>query len=267
MSRYAKILFPVAVLLSLLMLSAIAFADGGVTWNSEAEAYFFNEPQSGIVVCTKMNVREAAKTNAKSYGQIRNGQPVKILGITDNANFYVLDLASCGFAGQPAGSYGYAKSTLIKINPKFLFVKSLTNLYATPWNTDDLDPNWSYNAPQKLKNGEQSGRYFLVLGTQTNWYAVQAMENSTGTAFIRVKDVPQQAAQIPNEHVVVWDAPLLNKDTKTAVQTVKRFTTGNVIGYDGDYAIVTLNNGAITGYMEKMYLAPLVHNEEQIGVG
>ena len=267
MSRYARLLFPVAVLLCLLMFSAVAFADGGATWNSEAGAYFYNEPQSGIVVCTKMNVRDAAKTSAKSYGQIRNGQPVKILGITENASFYVLDLTSCGFAGQPAGSYGYAKATLIKINPKFLFSGSLTNLYATPWNTDDTDPYMPYSAPQKLKNGEQSGRYFLVLGAQSNWYAVLAMENSTGTAFIRVNDVRQQTAQLPNEHVVVWDAPLLNKDTKTATQTVKRFTTGSVVGYDGDYAILSLNNGAVVGYMEKMYLAPLVNSEEEKGVG
>ena len=148
MKKCLLVLLAVTVL-ALLSLS-VASADPAAYWDDATQSYLYYAPHYGIVICRQMNVRDRAATNGQTYGSIKNGQPVKILGISQNGSFYVLDLASCGFQNTGAATVGYAKSSLIKIDPEFLATTKLTNLYATPWSTS-------------LKNGEQTGRFFLIV--------------------------------------------------------------------------------------------------------
>lgn len=227
-------------------------------WNEQMQAYEFDEPRFGIVICTKMNVRVKANTSSKAYGQIKNGQPVRILGVTQKGDFYVLDLDSCGIRSDDI--YGYAKTGLIKMDPEFIYVNKLTNLYSTPWETDR---NTVWYQKQKHKNGEQNGRYFLVIEQKDDWYAVQAAESSPGTAFIRMRDVDANSPEYySNEmYVTTWDAPLLDEYTWSQKQVVKRFTQCEFLSEHGDYLLVSFNPGTANeyrGYIKKLYLAPIL---------
>lgn len=234
-----------AVLLALLPL-AVAAADGSTYWDSASQSYFYDEPHFGIVICTKMNVRNRAATNGTSYGQIRNGQPVRILGITQDSKFYVLDLQSCGFSSAAPGSYGYAKSSLIRMDPEFFYASSTLDLYATPWGDGK-------------KNGEQTKRFFLVIAQYGGWYAVQTMESNPGTSFIRAGSVP---LYYQSRYVVTWDAPLYDEYTGAQFRNAKRFTTGRMINMTAERALLIFNEGAadeFRAWIPRLYIAPLIN--------
>ncbi len=171
----------VLVLLSGLMMS-FASADnytgtaGTMVWDAAAQAYLYGEDHYGIVICTRLTVRDRASTGGASLAKLKNGQPVKILGVTADSSFYLLDPESCGISDTTRYPYGYVKTELVKIDPYFIATTRLTNLYATPWST-------------ALKNGEQNNRFFLVIDQYNDWYAVQNAESTPGTAFIRTRDV------------------------------------------------------------------------------
>lgn len=239
--------------LFLLLPLSFAGADGGSYYDSTSyydsvtDSYLFGTPHTGIVICTKMNVRDRASTNGKSYGSIKNGQPVKILGTSRDGNFYVIDLQSCGFSNQAAGSYGYAKNSLIKIDPEFIATTKLTNLYATPWSTE-------------LKNGEQNGRFFLIIAEYGNWFAVQSAESTPGSAFIRAADVGSYS-QYAAKYVVTWDTVTYTDLTTWAqASSVKRFTVGRLQDISGDYTLLLFNEGAanqFSAWVPSLYVAPI----------
>ena len=224
-----------AAVIVLLLPLATAGADGEAYWDDLYQANMYTEPHYGIVLCTKMNVRNQPSTSGTTYGSIRNGQPVKILGITRNRDFYVLDLESCGISSDVPGGYGYAKSSLIKQDPMYIATTRLTNLYATPWNTEH-------------KNGEQTNRFFLVIDMYYDWYAVQATEGSPGTAFIRTADVGQYSQGYQNMYVVTWDTPVFDQYSFEQIQTAKRFSTARLLGMDGDFSLLVFNEGASNEY-------------------
>ena len=238
-------LLTAAVLLMLLPLS-LAGADGASYWDAESRSFMYQEPRYGIVICRQMNVRNTASTGGTSYGSIKNGQPVKILGVSENNDFYVLDLESCGFAGQYPGAYGYAKASLIKMDPSFIATSKLINLYATPWSTEK-------------KNGEQTNRFFLIIDQYNDWFAVQAMESSPGTAFIRARDVSPFSNSY-SMYVVTWDAPLLDESTWAQFSSVKRYTTCSLFNVSGDYSLIVFNEGTASemrGWINSQYIAPI----------
>ena len=251
--RILSILTAVLLLITLLPLAA-AGADGVNYWDDEMNAYLYPEWHYGIVLCRQMNVRNKASTNGSAYGQIRNGQPVKILGITQNNDFYVLDLESCGFKADP-GAYGYAKASLIKMDPEFIATTKLTNLYATPWSTEQ-------------KNGEQTGRFFLLIDEYKNWYAVQAMESTPGTAFIRTRDVGTYN-NYGTSFVVTWETKVYAEQSWDDLGKVGRFTPCRLItSYSGansissEYSLVLFNEGKkdeYTAWILNQYIAP-IHN-------
>ncbi len=236
-----------ALFLFLLLPASIAGADGASYYDSTYNAYMYSEPHYGIVICTKMNVRDRASTSGKSYCSIRNGQPVRILGVTTDNNFYILDLDSCGKTNNPGG-YGYAKRSLIKIDPEFIATTKLTNLYATPWSTE-------------LKNGEQNNRFFLIIAESGDWYAVQAAESNPGTAFVRRYEVGTYSTYgYYDKYVVTWDAPAYDISSWATLANVKRFTVGSWQGTSGDYTILLFNEGAAnqyTAYIPTQYVAPI----------
>ncbi len=239
-----RILSLLSAVLLLLLPLAVAGADSSTYWDSTSQSYYFNEPHYGIVICRQMNVRNRAATSGTSYGQIKNGQPVRILGISQDSKFYVLDLQSCGFNAAP-GSYGFAKSSLIKIDPEFYYAPSTIDLYATPWGDG-------------MKNGEQSKRFFLILSQYSGWYAVQTLESSPGTSFIRVSSTPQYYL---GKYVVTWDAPLYDEYSGAQIQTARRFTSGRMVNMSGDRALLVFNDGAANefrAWIPMQYIAPVI---------
>ncbi len=256
------------LLLTVLAVSA-AMADGELAWDSETNSYYFTTPRYGIVICTKLTVRCEASTRAKSYGLLKNGEPVKILGTTEKSDFYILDLPSCGFNNIAAdATVGYVKTGMIKIDPEYIYSGKLLNLYATPWS---LYPSYQYINTPKLKNGEQDGRYFIVIEQSDHWYAVQATDEKAGSAFIRIKDVPINNVPVqdingfyytPARYVVTWDAPLLQESTWAQLDVVKKYTSGELLADNGDYMLLVFEKGTekeTRGYINKLYLAPIIN--------
>ena len=236
-----------AVLLLLLPLS-VAGADGPSYWDPQSQSYLYSGACYGIVICTKMNVRDRASTSGKTLGSISNGQPVKVVGTSQDGNFYLVNLASCGIATTDPDAYGYAKSSLIKLDPEFIGTRKLVNLYATPWSTE-------------LKNGEQTNRFFLVLDRNNGWYAVQAQERGVGTAFIRSNDIGQYSGY-SSMYVVTWDAQLLDEASWSPVRTVKRFSVGSLFNVSGDYSLLVFEEGTANeyrGWINTQYIAPIVN--------
>ena len=238
-----------SALLVLFLPLSFSAADGYASWDPNLQAYVYAEPHYGIVICTRMNVRNKASTSGTSYGQIRNGQPVKILGTSQNGDFYLLDLESCGFTGVQPGAGGYAKTSLIKMDPEFIATTKLTNLYATPWT-------------QELKNGEQSNRFFLMIAQYNSWYAVQAMESSTGTAFIRAGEIGQYTPAYRSMYVITWDTTMYDEYSWAPTQTIKRFTPGSLLSTSGDYTLLAFNEGTASeyhGWIPNQFIAPIIN--------
>lgn len=260
------------ILLICLLLAALAvssaLADGELAWDSETHSYYFTTPHYGIVICTKLTVRCEANTRAKSYGALKNGQPVKILGITEKSDFYILDLPSCGFNNTAEATIGYVKTGMIKIDPEYIYSSKLLNLYATPWSSYS---SYQYINTPKLKNGEQNGRYFIVIEQSDNWYAVQATDEKAGSAFIRIRDVPINNVSSPDingfyytpaRYVVTWDAPIFQESTWAQMDAVKKYTAGELLAENGDYLLLVFEKGTANetrGYVNKLYLAPIIN--------
>ena len=239
-----RLLAMATIVVMLILLLPAAVADGYTTWDPASQAYMYNDVHYGIVICTKMNVRNKPSTSGTTYGSIRNGQPVKVLGITQDGNFSLVDLDSCGIPSDQY--YGYAKASLIKIDPEYLVASRLLNLYATPWGDG-------------LKNGEQTNRVFLVISEANGWYAVQATENTPGTAFIRMKDAPENYT---GRYVVTWDTDLYDDSTMTKYSTVKRFTVGSLIGISGDFSRMVFNEGTnneFYAWVNSQFVAPVIN--------
>ena len=245
---FRRILSLLAALLFLLPLS-VAGADGEASyWDETIQAMRYDQPHYGVVICNQMNVRNRASTSGSAYGKIRNGQPVKILGITSDGKFYVLDLQSCGFSGAAPDSFGYAKSSLIKMDPTFFYASSATDLYATPWGDG-------------RKNGEQSKRYFLVIASYGGWYAVQTQESSPGTSFVRAGSV---YTSYQSRYAVIWDAPLYEDEYSAApIRTAKRFSlAGRLINISGDRTLLVFNEGSndqYSAWIPSQYIAPVIN--------
>ena len=241
----------VAIVLLLLFVPAMADTYAPSYWDDASQSYLYYEPHYGIVICRQMSVRDRPATNGSSYGNITTGQPVKILGRSADGNFYAVDLVSCGFQNTGTATIGYAKSSLIKIDPECLIAKNLTNVYATPWSTS-------------LKNGERPAGYvWLIIEQQYNWYAVQAMssEKSIGTGFVLTSDVGNYSGY-QQKYIVTWDAALLDEYSWTQAQTVKRWTVGTIYSDTGDYVLLVFNEGEpseIRGWVSKQFVAPIIN--------
>lgn len=241
-----RILSFLTAVLFLFLLLPVAGAEEETHWDSASQSYYYEEPHYGIVICRQMNVRNRASTSGKSYGQIKNSQPVKILGITQDSQFYVLDLQSCGFSNATPGSFGYAKSSLIKIDPTFFYASRTMDLYATPWGDGQ-------------KNGEQTNRYFLMISEYNGWIAVQTLESNPGTSFIRAGSV---SPSYQSKYVVTWNAPLYDELTGAQFQTAKRYTSGRLINISGDRSLLIFDEGTANefrAWIPSLYIAPVIN--------
>jgi len=235
-----RILSLLTAALFLLLPLACAAAEGD---------YYYDEPHYGIVICRQMKVRNNASTSGKEYGQIKNSQPVKIVGEHVNRNnvtdFYLLDLQSCGFKADP-GTFGYAKSSLIKMDPEYFYASGMLDLYATPWGDGK-------------KNGEQGKRFFLILSGNGSWYAVQTLESSPGTSFINTRNV---SVYYQSRYVVTWDAPLYD-DYGTQIKTAKRGEFGYMENQSADSTLLVFNRGEadkeFRAWIPTLYVAPCVN--------
>ena len=236
-----------AVLFMLITVS-VASADGQSYWDGSHQAYMYNVPRYGIVICRQMKVRDQPATKGREYGTIKNGQPVKIVGTSQNGDFYLVNLASCGFSGIDPDACGFAKASLIRIDPQFIATTKLTNLYATPWSTE-------------LKNGEQTGRFFLVIDQYNDWYAVQTNESTVGTSFIRSRDVGNYS-NYSTKYVVTWETSLLDEYSYSPIQKLKRFSVGTAYSINNDFSMLIFNEGQaneVRGWVSTQYIAPIIN--------
>ena len=222
---------------------------GSAIWDPTMQCYVYDQPHYGIVLCTRMTVRATPSTSGSSLGRITNGQPVKIIGVTQKEDWFVIDLQSCNFAGAQPGTYGYGKASLIKMDAQWVYSDKTVNLYATPWARDK-------------KNGEQGNRFFLLIDQYSGWYAVQTQETTPGTSFIRSEDIAFKSMYYQNQYVIVWDAPLYDVDTWATIQTVKRFTLCTVIDEIENHYKVIINQGTANetqGWIDKQNAGQIIN--------
>ena len=195
------------------ILPTVAFADG-----YQNNPYTYNYSRPGTVLCRQCNVRSEPKTNAKSYGKLKNGQTVTIVG--EYGDWTIVDLSSCGFNTQGTG---YVKKGLIVPDPCWIVLTQYTNFYATPWNINGY------------KNGEQSGRVVLLIEEYYPFYAIQCCESTPGTSFIYMSDVGQYSQYGQNLYVVADEkVPVCDAPWGRQISSLDRFTIVNVLS--GGYA-------------------------------
>ena len=175
---------------------------------SYAEDSTYYSERTGTVICTQLTVRSTPSTNGKSCGKLKNGQTCTIIGRT--GDWYIIDLASCGFKNYPEGT-GYAKASLIVEDPRWIVLTKYTVMYADPWS-------------MQKSNGEQSSRVLQVISENEWLYCVQTRETTAGSSFILKSDVGQYSN--PDEYnfvVVGGDAALYDDTLSEQIATLKTF--------------------------------------------
>lgn len=167
---------------------SVALADN---YNNVNSAYRYG--WTGIVICTNISVRESPSTSAKRYGQLHNGDVVKILDQDDA--WYTIDLSTCGFKDIFEG-YGYIKKSLVKITPYWIVTTKYTPVYADPWGSG-------------MSNGEMAtGTPMLVISENNYFLCVQTRGTSAGSSFIRRSDIGYYTPDCEPGYAVVVDGPI-----------------------------------------------------------
>ena len=253
-SRILSLLLAAVLLLGLGLSAGCASADGegsnwsgSAIWDQDLQCYLFDNAHYGVVICRQMTVREKPSTSGKEYAKIGNSQPMKVVGFTQNEDWYVIDLGSIGI--DNGIQYGYGKASLIKLDPQWIYSDKTLPLYATPWSRDK-------------RNGEQGNRYFLVIDQYNGWYAVQTQESSPGTSFVRSSDVPQYSLYYQSQYVINWECPCFDEQSWAVLQTIKRNTVGTVIGEIDDFYMVVFNAGTekeFRGWINKEFCGLIIN--------
>lgn len=160
MKKFARILL-FLLTITVLALPVLAYASEGDT--------YWDFPKSGVVLCNYASCRKAPSLSnqPERYGGLSNGKQILVLG--ENSQFYIVDLASTGFANKGV-CYIYKKYILVDYN--YITLKEDTVTWATPYGN--------------LANGEKSaGTRLLVIEETNDYVAVQLNEGKSGTGFIR----------------------------------------------------------------------------------
>ncbi len=160
------------LVLALGMCSAFAEADG---YNYSS---FFNGNYTyrGMVICTRLTVRETPSRNARSLGQLRNGDVVHILA--EQGEFYQIDLS--GTRLNRTG-VGYILKDLVQNNPRWIVLTKYTEVCSDPW----------YSSLTLEPAHLSSGTPVLVINENYEFYCVQLHSGTAGVGFIRKSDVGQ----------------------------------------------------------------------------
>lgn len=222
-------------------LAAVAYAE------SPADlVYQYSRP--GTVHCSRLTVRSSPSTSGSEYGKLKNGQTCTILG--EENGWWIVDLASCGFSNHSSG-YGYAKKSLISLDPCWIVVDPYTYLYTDPW----------YSGKS---NGEQLERVYLVLSENPEFYCVQCTESAAGSSFIRKSDVPRYSNDWQSLYVIAADnVPLFDNPGGVQINTLARFTIVSVSSWDGSsYYYVRVNPDTpdeYCGWVELQYVQRVIN--------
>ncbi len=224
-----------------------------IAWSFPAMAdgnpyYSYQNGWSGTVICTNVSIRETPSTSAKRYGQLHNGDVVKIVG--EQNGWYLIDLASTGIKNVPDG-IGYAKKSLIKISPYWIVLTKYTPVYADPW--------WSGES-----NGElSSGTPLLVISENNEFYCVRLHNGQAGVTFVRKYDVGRYNPDCEPGYAVVVDGPIdvYSNDNNAVIGTLKTLELVQVYFYDGEYAHIyyNQNNTFIDAYVKTLNLQPVLN--------
>ena len=211
----------------------------------EFAQYLYPYSHTGTVICSQCNLRPDVTTDW-SYGQLKNGDTCVIVGKYDD--WLIIDLASCKIDQT---GYAFVKKELIKEDPYWIVTTQYTNLYATPWENE------------KMKNGEQYNRVFLVIEEQYPFYAVQCKESSAGTSFIYQSEIGKFSKDGQNLYVCAEDnVPIYDTRYWYQIGTIDIFTIVDVYSSSNGYYSVVVNEGEWNEYtagVNSQYLQKIIN--------
>ena len=199
----------------------------------------------GVVVCTNLSVRYEPNTNAKRYGQLHNGDVVKIY--QNQGNWLMIDL---GFSGLGDG-VGYIKSALVKESPCFIVLTKYTNGYDDPWYTG-------------MENGEFSkGEPMLVKNQNDQFYCVQPHKGQAGSSFIRRSDVGRYSQDCEPGWAVVMDGPINVYDlySSAVIGQLKTYSIVQVVSYSAEWSHIYFKNGDsyVDAWVQTSNIGPVIN--------
>ena len=212
-----KKLFAISLIVMILLASCL-------TAQADGEWYY---SYTGVVMCTNISVRKTPSTSAQRYGQLHNGDVVKIY---ENSNGWLtIDL---GFVNMGEG-VGYIKSSLVKESPCFIVLTKYTPVYADPWWTGE-------------SNGEISGGTpMLLISESRDFYCVQLHTGKAGSTFVRKSDVGRYNPECEPGYAVVMDGPIDVYDYNRT-QIIGQLKTDNlvqVLSYEYEWSHIYYKSG------------------------
>lgn len=242
-----KKLIALIVVVCLAIFSCSAFADAERYYEAE---YAYRFMWTGVVMCTNITVRMSPNTSAQKYGQLHNGDVVKIVEQLDG--WYAIDLQTSGLKDVPDG-VGYVKSSLVKSNPYWIVTTKYTPVYSDPWGTGNSNGEISVNTPM------------MVVSENDYYYCVQTRPQSAGSSFIRKYDVGKFTPDCEPGFAVAIDGPvyvLSYFDPGYQLGTLDSFDVVQVVewGPQNSHIFYTKKDGTYyDAYVPTMYLQPVIN--------
>ena len=219
------------VLMMILVLSVIVVARADYSY-------------TGVIICTNISVRTEPNTSAKRYGQLHNGDVVRIL--QDTGKWMTIDLSYSGLGD----GVGYVLSSLVKESPCFIVLTKYTEGYDDPWGTGKQNGQFSKGEPKLLKN--QNGQY----------YCIQPHKGQAGSSFIRVSDVGRYTQDCEPGYAVVMDGPIDVYDYyNTYIGQLKTESIVQVLSWGADWSQIYYKVGDeyVEVWVVTTNLAPVVN--------
>lgn len=178
-----------------------------------------NDGDVGEVISRTASLRVSPSTSAELIVSIKNGESFSIIG--ENDNWYQVN-----FNGQN----GWIRKRYVVENPIHIVARSGGDLYASPSITNKMVG--SYSRYDKFTVIEETSRYYLVSCRNAAAYVSRSGDFWTDEDLAFLDDVL-------NVRQTSVKTPLyLTADTKTKVATIAANTDLEVVGYEGDYAVV-----------------------------
>lgn len=183
------------------------------------------ELDTGEVISRTASLRSSPSTSAQLLVSIKNGESFTIIG--ENEDWYQANFTSPS-NGQ---SYsGWIRKRYVVENPKHLVARNSGNLYASPSITDKMVG--SFSRYDKFTVIDETSRYYLVSCRNAAAFIPRSGDYWT-----------DEDLEFLNNRLYVCTATqktalYLTASTRSKVVNVSSGTQFDVVGYEGDYAIV-----------------------------
>lgn len=206
-----------AFLFVLVLLTAVtpALADGG------------HSEDVGEVISMRAALRTAASTSAERITYINNGESFYILD--ENEDWYFVE-----FHKGKSVYTGWILQCYVVKNPLHVVAKNSGVLYASPSLTNKRVG--TFGRFEKFTVIEETSKYYLISCRNAAAFIPRNNGYWTDDDLELLNNVLHVATVTKKTGVY------LNPNTKTKLATVKVGTKFNVLGFDGDYAIVNYEN-------------------------